>query len=132
VPLELQQADCSNPSGATSTMGTCFIASSGNMGITGDLRPLYQFAVNQHATILELYYQDALLAYDPNYCETSGGGGPCILAANYDWFPTDFSAAAQYSFYCSVGQNAGSGVTGCTTCTGACYKDMINSIHGYH
>lgn len=131
VPLELQQADCSNPAGVSSSSGNCFIQVSGNTGLTLDLRPLYQFAINQHATVLELYYQDALLAYDPNYCKISGG--TCVSATNYDWFPSDFTPAVQYGSYCSVGQNTVQGVTGCTGCTGGpCYADKLNSVHGYH
>lgn len=52
VPLELQTLTQSDPSGA---------------GMTGSLVDLLPFAVQRHATILELYYEDWLTAFDPTY-----------------------------------------------------------------
>jgi hypothetical protein len=52
VPLELQTATQSDPTGA---------------GMTGSLVDLLPFAVQRHATIVELYYQDWLTAFDPGY-----------------------------------------------------------------
>jgi hypothetical protein len=54
VPLELQTIAPSDPtdSGVTAT---------------GSLVQLIPFAVSHHADILEIYYQDWLIAYDPNY-----------------------------------------------------------------
>jgi hypothetical protein len=52
VPLELQTLTQSDPSGT---------------GMTGSLVSLLPFAVERHATIIELYYQDWLIAYDPSY-----------------------------------------------------------------
>ena len=128
VPLELQQVDCSNPTGYSSGSGSCFLTSH-PPGITGDLRTLYPFTTSQHVSILELYSQDALLAYDPNFCDTSAGcsssGGSCKHSSAYDWFSTVLSADEQCNFY----ENVGKGIT----CTGTgCYADTINKIHGYH
>jgi hypothetical protein len=52
VPLELQTIDRSCPSGGCTT---------------GSLVDLIPFAVNNHATVLEIYYQDWLTGYDPDY-----------------------------------------------------------------
>jgi hypothetical protein len=52
VPLELQTATQSDPTGA---------------GTTGSLVTILPFAVQHHATILELYYQDWLTAFDSSY-----------------------------------------------------------------
>lgn len=52
VPLELQTIALSSPSGAAPV---------------GSLVTLLPFAVSHHATILEIYCYDWLLAYDPNY-----------------------------------------------------------------
>ena len=52
TPLELQTATQSDPSGG---------------GVTGSLVTLLPFAVENHATSLELYYEDWLTAFDPSY-----------------------------------------------------------------
>jgi hypothetical protein len=52
VPLELQTVGQSDPTGA---------------GSTGSLVTLIPFAVSHHAAVLEIYYQDWLLAFDPAY-----------------------------------------------------------------
>lgn len=52
VPLELQTIAQSDPTGA---------------GQTGSLVPLLPFAISHHAQILEIYYEDWLLAFDPAY-----------------------------------------------------------------
>jgi hypothetical protein len=58
VPLELQTIYQSCAPGATCTT---------EEQQTGSLTDLLPFAVQQHATILEIYYQDWLTAYDPDY-----------------------------------------------------------------
>jgi hypothetical protein len=55
VPLELQEADPSDPSGADPT------------NATGNLAQLIPLAVAHHATILEVLMDDLYLAYNPNY-----------------------------------------------------------------
>ena len=52
VPLELQTIELSNPAGT---------------GNVGSLVTLLPFAVSHHATILEIYCYDWLLAFDPSY-----------------------------------------------------------------
>ncbi|MCI4372533.1 MAG: hypothetical protein L3K02_02660, partial [Thermoplasmata archaeon] len=52
VPLELQTDTASSPNGS---------------GPTGSLVPLLPSALNQHTQIFELYLQDWLTAFDPNY-----------------------------------------------------------------
>lgn len=54
VPLELQTIGQSCPESPTSCP-------------TGSLATLLPFAVENHATIFELYYEDWLTAFDPNY-----------------------------------------------------------------
>jgi len=61
VPLELQTLGPSCPAG----VGEC--PSDVNENATGSLVPLLPFAASNKVTILELYYQDWLIAYDPNY-----------------------------------------------------------------
>jgi hypothetical protein len=61
VPLELQEADPSDPSGADPN------------NATGNLANLIPLAVQHHATILEVLKQDLYLAYDPNYVPTYQG-----------------------------------------------------------
>ena len=55
VPLELQEADPSDPSGADPN------------NATGNLANLIPIAVQHHATTLEVLMDDLYLAYDPNY-----------------------------------------------------------------
>jgi hypothetical protein len=128
VPLELQQVDCSNPTGYSSGSGTCFL-SSHPPGMTGDLRTLYPFAVTNHVSILELYSQDALLAYDTKFCDVGTSctlsGGSCNQTVGYDWFGTSLSADEQCNFF----ENVGQGVS-CTT--GGCYDKAINAAQGNH
>lgn len=52
VPLELQTVGQSDPTGA---------------GSTGSLVTLVPFAISHHASILEIYYQDWLVAFAPGY-----------------------------------------------------------------
>lgn len=61
VPLELQEADPSDPSGADPN------------NATGNLANLIPLAVQHHATILEVLKQDLFLAYDPNYVPANPG-----------------------------------------------------------
>jgi hypothetical protein len=63
VPLELQPIGESCPGGGCQT---------------GDLTQLLPFAVANHATIFEIYYQDWLKAYDSSY---PGGFDPAYAAA---------------------------------------------------
>ncbi|HEX3819133.1 MAG TPA: hypothetical protein VHW45_02315, partial [Candidatus Sulfotelmatobacter sp.] len=119
VPLELQQVDCSNPCTATSATcsqgtvsDTCFHG--GPPGQTEDLRTLYPFATSNYASILELYSQDALLAFDPKFCILSGGSCDLSNAGGGDSFGTSLSAATQYGFFQYVG--IGKGTSGTSTC----------------
>jgi hypothetical protein len=91
-------------------------------GLTLDLRTLYPFATSQHVSILELYSQDALLAYDSNFCKVNGSS--CDVDSRYDTFIPSLSVGAQNSFFV----NAGVGCSG-TNCS---YAAAINAAHGYH
>jgi hypothetical protein len=59
VPLELQTYGTSCPAG----VGSCPADALSNA--TGSLAPLLPFAVTHHATIVEIYAEDWLIAYDP-------------------------------------------------------------------
>ena len=61
VPLELQTVGLSCPAG----VGKC--PGDANQNDTGSLVPLLPFAASHKVNILEVYFQDWLLAYDPNY-----------------------------------------------------------------
>jgi hypothetical protein len=117
--LELQQRDLSDPIGVTQSL-------------TGDFRPLLPFAVGRHATILELYALDALLAFDPNYCVlTVPDTGICttgsVSVAPTDQPPTNLPPKNQYLYFQAVGQPGQTGATG-----DGSYAAAINSAHGAH
>jgi hypothetical protein len=71
VPLELQTIALSSPEGKPPV---------------GSLVTLIPFAVSHHATILEIYCDDWLLAFDPNYPGNSTYGAA---------YASTFRAAAQ-------------------------------------
>jgi hypothetical protein len=125
VPLELQTAECSNPTTIAGT-NTCY---TGGTGVVGSLGPsLLSFANSNHVAIIELYNQDALLAFDPNYCDNASMS--CSHSSGYDWFVPTLSAGTQYNFYTDVGQGSSCGAG---TGTGNCdYAGYITSAHGFH
>jgi hypothetical protein len=117
--LELQQRDLSDPIGVTSSL-------------TGDFRPLLPFAVERHATILEIYALDALLAFDPNYCvlavpDTGMCAAGSVSPAPTDQPPTNLGAKNQYLYFQAVGQAGQAGATG-----DGSYAAAINDAHGAH
>jgi hypothetical protein len=117
IPLELQQASLSAP-----------VAISGTDSATGDLGPLLPFTVDRHMTILELYALDALLAYDPNYCElVPGSPGTCNPASSVSIPTIQLPAGDQYTYFQAVGQPGQSGATG-----NGSYAATINSTEGQH
>jgi len=59
IPLELQTLGQSCPTGSSGCTT--------QQQQTGDLTELLPFAVSHHTTIFEIYFQDWLVAYDPNY-----------------------------------------------------------------
>jgi hypothetical protein len=115
IPLELQQAGLSAP-----------VPITGTSSATGDLRPLLPFAVQRHMTILELYYLDALLAYDPNYCvlpATNGLCGPGSVQIPIITLPPQ----DQLPYFQAVGQPGQTGATG-----DGSYATVINATEGQH
>jgi hypothetical protein len=115
IPLELQQVGLSAP-----------ITLSGTNSATGDLRPLLPFAVDRHATIVELYSLDALLAYDPNYCVLPAVGGLC--GAGSVQIPViTLPPQDQLPYFQAVGQPGQAGATG-----DGSYAAVINSTEGQH
>jgi hypothetical protein len=126
--FELQQIDCSNPTGAGTSGDTCF--QGGPPGKAGDLRTLLPFLTLNHVTIIELYNQDALLAYDPNFCIISGG--TCSTTSG-DTFGTRLTPATQYNFFQAAGQGHDCGGNSQATATGDCsYAAALNTAHGVH
>ncbi len=67
VALELQTYGPSDPSGVCGTTGKAACPQGALQQATGPLPPLLTFAAANHATILEIYTTDLLLALDPNY-----------------------------------------------------------------
>jgi hypothetical protein len=126
--FELQQIDCSNPTGTNDGgASSCFLGTGGT-GKTGDLRVLLPWiAVTGHATILELYAQDAMLAFDPNFCDP-GGGSSCVTTGSGDSF-TGLDPGTQYIFFTHVGQGANCGPG---KAFGDCYAAAVNATHGPH
>jgi hypothetical protein len=123
---ELQQIDCSNPTGSGSSGDTCF--QGGNPGKTGDLRTLLPFVTARHATILELYYQDAALAFDPSFCTVSGS----ICLSSGEVF-NGLSPATQYAFFNSVGQGTNCSPMVSSGAGGDCsYASALNTAHASH
>ncbi len=117
--LELQQRDLSDPIGLTGSL-------------TGDFRPLLPFAVERHATVIEIYALDALLAFDPNYCVlTVPDTGVCttgsVSIAPTDQPPTNLPAQDQYPFFQAVGMPGQQGATG-----DGSYASAIASSQGVH
>ena len=117
--LELQQRDLSDPIGLTASL-------------TGDLRPLLPFAVERHATVIEIYALDALLAFDSNYCVlTVPDSGVCaagsVSITPTDQPPTNLPVQDQYPFFQAVGQPGQQGATG-----DGSYASAITSSQGTH
>jgi hypothetical protein len=117
--LELQQRDLSDPIGLTGSL-------------TGDLRPLLPFAVERHATVIEIYALDALLAFDPNYCvlnvpDTGVCATGSVSIAPTDQPPTNLPKQDQYPFFQAVGQPGQAGATG-----DGSYGSAITSSQGSH
>jgi len=114
IPLELQQDSLSDPTNLTNSP-------------TGDLRPLLPFAVERHATIVELYDLDALLAYDPNYCvlnvPDNGKCGPGSVEIPVIVLPPQ----DQEPYFQAVGQKGQAGAKG-----DGSYASVINSTQGQH
>jgi hypothetical protein len=116
IPLELQQYGLSAPVAITNTTSA-----------TGDLRPLLPFAVQRHMTVLELYYLDALLAYDPNYCVLTGTAGACDATSSVSIPTIELPAGDQYTYFQAVGQPGQTGATG-----DGSYATTINTTQGQH
>ncbi len=139
-PLELQQIDCSNPdsSFSSSNPGSCF--QGGWPGKTLDLTVLYPFTVGQNVRILELYSQDALLAFDPLYCKLPTSGTNCDIAPAHggDGFGGALGSDVQYDFFNKVGIGTACSGTyagvvaqaGATVSACGYANSLTNSIHG--
>jgi hypothetical protein len=148
-PFELQQIDCSNPCTASSPPASCSTGTSadscmqgGPPGETEDLRGLLPFTTQNYNSILELYNQDALLAFDPNFCTLSGS--TCSTTSSVTF--SGLSSPTQYGFFQYVGIGKGQSLTGtCYTAYGYLLTDIqsnasgdctyaaaLTAEHGYH
>lgn len=128
MPLELQQIAISDPdvNPCTSSPPQCGTPPN----VSGDLRGWLQLAVANNATVIEMYYQDLGLAFDPNYCTNTG----CYH------LPTINTSPNPNTWYCEVGYGAqygGPGCTGIPGCqqpggggSGECYSAAIIAAHG--
>lgn len=148
MPLELQQISLSDPfdenCASQSPTGKCGIPPNDS----GDLRQWLPFAVQNHLTILELYYRDAALAFDPNYCVLNSQTTPtsCTAASYTVGQNTFLTAALQFTFFESIsGGTTGVGIgNSCAASVGAVtsaqtgasgdcsYATAINNAHGLH
>jgi len=136
-PLELQQISLSDPDDSqcdsmTSPppLNACGIPPRDS----GDMRTWLSFAVTNHMSVLELYYLDAALAFDPNYCASFNMFGECVGYSVGNSSNTFLTTALQATFMNEVGQGSKcsppvSGAGGAST--GNCaYATAINAAHG--
>jgi hypothetical protein len=114
IPLELQQDSLSDPTHLTNSP-------------TGDLRPLLPFAVERHATIVELYDLDALLAYDPNYCVLNVPDNGKCAPGSVEIPVIVLPPQDQEPYFQTVGQQGQTGAKG-----DGSYANAINSTQGQH
>ncbi len=145
APLELQQISLSDPLDSTcaypqSPNNPAGCASPPN-GDSGDLRIWLPFAVANYADVIELFYLDAALAFDPNYCTAFTGveGSACVPGPGGSGYTitnsgTFLTAAQQGQFFNTVGQGANCpGGPGGGIGQGNCsYATAINNAHGPH
>ena len=109
---------------------SCF--QGGYPGKTKDLTSLLPWVTgsatlaSQHVSIIELYNQDALLAYDAKYCDPDSVSKVCKSTAGFDTF-SGLNTDVTYDFYIKAGQ-------GTPACSGSnCpHAQVINQAHGYH
>ncbi len=131
-PLELQQLSLSDPFDSTCSPplspSGCGTPPSGD---SGDLRIWLPFAVANDANVIELYYLDAALAFDPHYCRVFTSLGACVSGYDLTGSGTFLTSAQQGQFMNFVGQGtncnppvAGNGAGNCA------YAAAINSAHG--
>jgi hypothetical protein len=136
-PLELQQISLSDPddSQCDSTTSPPPLHACGiPPRDSGDMRTWLSFAVTNHMSVLELYYLDAALAFDPNYCASFNMFGECVGYSVGNSSNTFLTTALQATFMNEVGQGSKcsppvSGAGGAST--GNCaYATAINAAHG--
>lgn len=122
MPLELQQIAISDPDVNPCTMTPPRCGTPPD--VSGDLRGWLPFAVKYNATVIEMYYQDLGLAFDKNYCNSTGS--QCYH------LPTINTSPSALTWYCEVGYGAQYGVHTCTQgCEpGGCYSAAIIAAHG--
>jgi hypothetical protein len=131
MPLELQEISISDPTNQTCPGSTCGFPPN---GVSGDMRIWLPFAVGKNATVFEIYYADLGLAFDPNYCTSSGTCYyPQYVTTNNEWIY--YSAGNGGSLATGVGQGSSCNPPVVTTSGGAgdcSYAAALIAAHGYH
>jgi hypothetical protein len=145
MPLELQQISLSDPLDYD-----CMHGPTGQCGIpnndSGDLRLWLDFAVQNHLTVLELYYHDAALAFDPQYCALDSQTSPMTCTSASYTLDEFLTRPLQFSFFQAISGTTGSGAgiaSGCQSqvgvtgaqsgANGDCsYGIAIMNAHGLH
>jgi hypothetical protein len=162
MPIEIQQVsisayddtDCTTH--AHGAGNKCGVPSQTNGGDSGDLRQWLAFysglpatdgtnvaTLPAHASVLELYYKDAGLALDPNFCTLTGTPATTCSAAyadigGYTWYAYTTGTAYQFNAMQTVGLGAGCGATYTaatlqSNATGDCsYALALKNFHGQH
>jgi hypothetical protein len=141
-PLELQQISLSDPNDGNCTSQSPNWPTSGcgtPPDDSGDLRGWLPFATSNHLTVLELYYRDAALAFDPSYCTLNSQTSPTTCSSSYTTGQNTFlTTPLEFTFFQSVGVGAScaSSLGISQTQTGAAgdcsYANAINAAHGLH
>ncbi len=139
MPLELQQVSLSDEQdeNCTTQSPPPNNACGTPPGDSGDLRVWLPYAVTNHLTALEVYYLDAGLAFDPNYCASFTAPPSVRCVGGYNIGSNTFlTTTLQATFMNAVGQGSNcnppvSGAGGAST--GNCaYATTINNAHGAH
>jgi hypothetical protein len=115
MPLELQQISISDETVGTCTTMICGVPPK----VSGDLRAWLPYAVNNHATVIEMYYHDLGLAFDPNFCTSINSSCQCVGYTTQTSTQTEVQNATWFN---DVGQPA--------SCTSSCGTMSCGAGHG--
>ena len=121
MPLQLQQISISDESQNCSAPHSC-----GTPPLSaGNLNLWFPFAVQNQATIFEMYYLDLGLAFDSHYCTPDSTMTYCVTLGSYFANPAFMNSMQQLTWYNAVG-------LGNITCPNAagCYANTIVANHG--
>ncbi len=123
MPLELQQISISDETQNCVPATNCGTPPKS----AGDLRLWLPFAVQNNATVFEMYYLDLALAFDSQYCTMPTNRCSTMAACTAGYTPNRayMNATQQTQWNCDVGY-------GNTNCPGGanCYATVIKNNHG--